>query len=97
MLLVLFVYEFWRLGSVGVPAGTAVGRVKMSNANRNLGLSFDVVRLELAVVHDGVDLLWLNRWIVVDVFIYCLVARIVVLLLLAAGTRTSATVARMVR
>lgn len=97
MLLVLFVHEFRRLGSMGVPAGTAVSRVEMSNANRNLRLSFDVVRLELAVVHDGVDLLRLNRWIVVDVFVYGLVARIVVLLLLAAGSRTSATVARMVR
>lgn len=97
VLLVLFVGEFRRLWCMGVPAGTAVSRVQMSNANRNLRLSFDVVRLELAVVHDGVDLLRVNRRIVVDVLVYGLVARIVVLLLLAAGSRTSTSVARMVR
>lgn len=69
----------------------------MSHANRYLRLGFCVVRLKLAVVHDGVDLLRLNRWIVVDVFVHCLVARIVVLLLLTAGPRTSATITRMVR
>lgn len=93
VLLVLFVGEFRRLWCMGVPAGTAVSRVQMSNANRNLRLSFDVVRLELAVVHDGVDLLRVNRRIVVDVLVYGLVARIVVLLLLAAGSRTCTSVA----
>lgn len=69
----------------------------MSNASRNLRLGFDVVRFELTVVHDGVDLLRLNRRVIIDVFVHGLVARIVVLLQLAACSRTSTTIARMVR
>lgn len=69
-----------------------------TGSDRDLGLSFDVVRFELSLVHEGVDRLRLSRGIVVYVLVYGLVARIVVLrrlLELSTGSRTTASAGMM--